>query len=149
LCHLRFLGAESLGFQLRRSRGQQSPFLKGGCLRSRQRDSDGPCGPAPSTSLTPLGSSLWEREPAVESFAIFRCRVIRIPSAAEPRSTVPLFQRGMSAKQTEGFRWVLFTWRFKCSLCSKPVTISQPRGQLSSGKRAYVCVICDFWVQSL
>ncbi len=79
-----------------------SHFFTAPCLRSRQRDSDGPFGPFPSPSLSPVGSSLLGREPTSMSFAIFRCRVFRVPSAAEPLLTVPLFQRGMSAPADRG-----------------------------------------------
>lgn len=40
-CQWCVIWVESSGSHLRRSRYNQSPFLKGGCLRSRQRDSDG------------------------------------------------------------------------------------------------------------
>jgi hypothetical protein len=45
----------------------------------------------PSPSLSPVGSSLREREPTTVSFAIFRCRVFRVPSAAEPFSVSTSF----------------------------------------------------------
>ena len=54
-------------------------------LRSRQKDSGGPCGPDPLSSLTPVGSSLQRREPAAEAIARYLGRAIRIPTAAEPR----------------------------------------------------------------
>jgi hypothetical protein len=47
------------------------PFLKGDVCASRQRYSDGSCGPFPSPSLSPVGSSLLGREPPIESMAHF------------------------------------------------------------------------------
>ena len=44
-----------------------------------------PCAVNPSPSLSPVGSSLLGREPAVEEIARYLCRVVRIPIAAEPR----------------------------------------------------------------
>jgi hypothetical protein len=72
--------AESSGSHLRRSRGQQSPFFKGGCLRQQTEGFlwvlltgglNAHCAVNPSPSLSPVGSSLRGREPTAESFALF------------------------------------------------------------------------------
>jgi hypothetical protein len=63
---------------------------------------------------------------------------------SEPRSTVPLFQRGMSASADRGILMGSSHWRFKCPLCSKPIKIPHPRGELPLGKGACYIVICTF-----
>ena len=56
-----------------------------------------PAAPCEISSLTSP-----RKGPYVVSFSLYRDRVIRTPSAAEPRSTVPLSQRGMSAPADRG-----------------------------------------------
>ncbi len=122
------------------------PFSKGDVCASRQRDSGGffshrslnaHCAVNPSPSLSPVGSSLRGREPTAESFALFCAESSGSHLRRSRGQQSPFFKGGMSAPADRGILMGSSHWRFKCPLCSKPITISQPRGQLSSGKRAY------------
>ena len=133
------------------------PFSKGDVCVSRQRDSDGfshwqfkvPCAVNPLPSLSPVGSSLLGREPTSVSFAIFRCRVFRVPSAAEPLTTVPLFQRGMSASADRGILMGSSHWQFKVPCAVNPLPSLSPVGSSLLGREPAVESIARYGTASL
>ena len=131
------------------------PFSKGDVCVSRQRDSDGfshwqfkvPCAVNPLPSLSPVGSSLLGREPTSVSFAIFRCRVFRVPSAAEPLTTVPLFQRGMSASADRGILMGSSHWQFKVPCAVNPLPSLSPVGSSLRGREPAVVPFSHYGVR--
>ena len=133
------------------------PFSKGDVCVSRQRDSDGfshwqfkvPCAVNPLPSLSPVGSSLLGREPTSVSFAIFRCRVFRVPSAAEPLTTVPLFQRGMSASADRGILMGSSHWQFKVPCAVNPLPSLSPVGSSLLGREPAVESFARYGTESL
>ena len=76
------------------------------CSGFAAKTRSGPAGRAHhflSPSLSPVGSSLLRREPPAESISRYLCRVIRVPTAAEPRMNSPPFFKGGCHVVTEGF----------------------------------------------